>query len=66
MKLNYQLPQEYRMSEKEQEEMTEEITIKTRKLTGIFLKGIFFFITIPITIIKKIKQKRKCKSQNQT
>ncbi len=54
--INYQLPKQYRLTEKEKEEISDKLTRKTRKLAGNFLKGMFFFITIPIYIFKKLNK----------
>lgn len=58
MRSNYQLPKEYSMTKKEEEEMSEELTTKVRIMAEGFLKGIFFFITAPIYIYNKIKQNK--------
>ena len=48
-----------RATKKEQEEMSNELDKKARALVTNFLKGIFFFITIPISVYNKIRRRNK-------
>lgn len=57
MKLNYKFPR-FGMSKKEEEGITKKLDTRARGMTGSFLKGLFFFITIPISIYNKIKNKK--------
>ncbi len=49
----YELPKNIKMSKKEEQK----IDTLARGMAENFLKGVFFFITVPISIYKRIKRK---------
>jgi len=59
--MNYELPAFAKMSKKEEKEISEKLNTRTREMSGSFFKGLFFFITIPIFIYKKIKKSKNKK-----
>jgi len=48
------------MSKKE-EETSERLNTKAKAMASNFLKGLFFFITVPISLYNKIKSNRRQK-----
>lgn len=52
--MNYQYPKHMRMSKKEEEQSTKRVD----ELGTSFIKGMFFFITVPILIYNKLKNKK--------
>ena len=60
----YELPKDMKMSRKEKKEIIKKektITIRIKGLAKSFLTGLFFFITIPIFIYKKIEKQQENK-----
>ena len=57
--MNHELPNNLKMSRKEEEEITKRLNTKAKGMAANFLKGLFFFITAPIQIYNKIKSRRK-------
>jgi len=49
------------MSRKEEQEISKKLNTRAKGMAGNFLKGLFFFITIPLFIYKKIGNKFICK-----
>lgn len=57
--VEYEYQEELRMSEKEQREMSEKINEYVKSYCSNFLKGLFFFLTVPYYFVKLLK-KKKC------
>lgn len=55
--MDYEIPNDLKMSEREEQKTSEKLNTLTRGMAKNFLTGLFFFITIPIFIYKKIKLK---------
>lgn len=55
--MDYEIPNNLKMSRKE-ERPTKKINTLAREISKSFLNGLFFFITVPIFIFKKIKSRR--------
>ena len=53
--MEYELPNEMKLSKKEEQETSKKLSTRARGLAKNYLKGLFFFITLPISICKKIK-----------
>lgn len=58
-KMNYELPTFIRMSKKEEQETSKKLNTIARGIAKNFLSGLFFFITIPISVYNKIKKSVK-------
>lgn len=54
--MNYECPNDMKMSKKEEKEISEKLNSTARGMSKSFLKGLFFFITVPISIYNKIKK----------
>lgn len=57
MEPNYEIPDDLKMSKKEEQQTTKKLNTLARGMVKSFLTGLFFFITSPIFIYKKIKLK---------
>lgn len=58
--MNYEFPNHLKPSKKEEKEITKiekTITIRIKGLAKNFLSGLFWFITIPISVYNKIKKR---------
>ncbi len=57
--MKYELPAFARMSKKEEQEISERLNTRIGEISKSFLSGLFFFITVPISIYKKLKKQKE-------
>jgi hypothetical protein len=62
--MNYDPPPHLKISKKEAEKISEKLNTTAIGLAKNFLKGLFFFITAPISIYKKIRIKNENRRSN--
>lgn len=55
--MSYEIPDNFKMSKKEEQQTSKKLNTLARGMAKSFLTGLFFFITIPLFIYKKIKLK---------
>lgn len=53
-----EIPAHLKMSRKEEQQTSKKLNKLVRGMAKSFLNGLFFFITIPLFIFKKIKLRR--------
>lgn len=57
-KMKIEIPAHLKMSRKEEQQTSKKLNTFARGMIKSFLSGLFFFITIPLFIFKKIKLRR--------
>ena len=55
--MDYEFPNDMKLSKKEEQQTSKKLNTLARGMAKSFLTGLFFFITIPLFIYKKIKLK---------
>lgn len=55
--MSYEIPDNFKMSKKEEQQTSKKLNTLARGMAKSFLYGLFFFITVPLFIYKKIKLK---------